>query len=330
MLRRDLLERTFAGEVTPRVPVTFTRHWPGDDQRAADLARATVDFQRAYGWDCVQVFPASTFSVVDYGGQDEWQGSSTGDRTMVKVPIKRSLDWTELRTLDPSRGELGKISEAVRMVVNALRDDGVPVLVTVYSPLAQAVRLSGSSLVMRHLRTQPERLRTGLNVLTESLLRFIDLLKQIDIAGIVYVVEHADFEVMAEPEYVAFALPYDRKILDSLPPRWWLNVLNLRGSVPMFTLASTYPVRALCWNDTEERPGLGEARSLSRGTLMGGLSQHLLHFGTPSMVRDATRKAIQSVGRQRLILSCGEAIAPTTPISNLRAVREVADMAGGG
>ena len=44
--KRERLERTVAGEETDRVPVALWRHWPGDDQRAVDLAEATVAFQR--------------------------------------------------------------------------------------------------------------------------------------------------------------------------------------------------------------------------------------------------------------------------------------------
>ncbi|NJL56286.1 hypothetical protein HC928_14755 [bacterium] len=52
----------------------FNRFWPGDDQRSADLAQATLDFQRTFDWDWVQLTPASTYSVVDYGLQAGWQG----------------------------------------------------------------------------------------------------------------------------------------------------------------------------------------------------------------------------------------------------------------
>ncbi len=44
MNKRERLEKTFAGEATDRVPVALWRHWPGDDQRAADLAQSCVSF----------------------------------------------------------------------------------------------------------------------------------------------------------------------------------------------------------------------------------------------------------------------------------------------
>src|ERR1700712_229244 len=104
MNNRERLERTMAGEATDRIPVALWRHFPGDDQRAADLARSAVDYQREYNWDFVNLTPSSSFCTGDYGVQDEWQGALDGTRTITKRGVTRSLDWTNLRTLDPSRG----------------------------------------------------------------------------------------------------------------------------------------------------------------------------------------------------------------------------------
>ena len=43
MEKRERLEKTIAGEQTDRVPVALWRHWPGDDQRAADPEKAQIE-----------------------------------------------------------------------------------------------------------------------------------------------------------------------------------------------------------------------------------------------------------------------------------------------
>jgi len=115
MNRIERLQKTFAGERTDRIPVALWRHWPGDDQRAADLARATVEFQRTYDWDFVTIQPSASYGVIDLGLHDEWIGSADGSRSIVKRGVNRSLEWTELRPLDPQRGSLGRQLEAVRL-----------------------------------------------------------------------------------------------------------------------------------------------------------------------------------------------------------------------
>src|SRR5690606_4337376 len=170
MNRRERLERTFAGEETDRTPVALWRHFPGDDQRAADLARATVEFQMKYDWDFAKLTPANAYSVIDYGVQDLWEGDPGGTRTIIKRAVNRSLDWTALRTLDPQRGEIGKALDALRMTGEALGSD-IPLVMTVFSPLAQAGMIAGDDVLLRHMRLHPDRVKSGLSVITETTLR---------------------------------------------------------------------------------------------------------------------------------------------------------------
>src|SRR2546430_15102386 len=148
--RRERLERTIAGEAVDRVPVSLWRHWPGDDQRPADFVQATVDFQRRYDWDFVKITPASSYCITDYGVQDQWVGSLEGTREYTRRVVNRSLDWTTLRVLDPSKGMLAKQLEALKLFKDALGDE-VPYIQTIFSPLAQAKNISGQDLLIKHL-----------------------------------------------------------------------------------------------------------------------------------------------------------------------------------
>jgi uroporphyrinogen decarboxylase len=171
--KRERLEKAIAGEAVDRVPVALWRHWPGDDQRAADLARSTVEFQRRYDWDFVKISPSSSFCLTDYGVQDEWVGNIEGTRNYTRRAIERTLDWTNLRPLDPKRGALGRQLEAAKAITAELGAD-VPAIQTIFSPLAQARNLVGGDGLIAHIRTAPERVHTGLNTITESTVRFIE------------------------------------------------------------------------------------------------------------------------------------------------------------
>jgi uroporphyrinogen decarboxylase len=329
MRKRERLEKTLAGATTDRVPAALWRHWPGDDQRAADLAQSTLDYQRAFDWDIVRVTPPGTTAVIDFGVQDEWQGDAQGDRARTRSVVRRSLDWTEVRAYDPTRGQFGRYVEAVRLIVHALRDEDVPVIATLYSPLAQAARLAEDDLLVRHLRTQPDRLRTGLNTITDTLLRCLDVLKSTGVAGICYVCEHADYEALSEAEYQQFGAPYDRKVLETISGRLWFNVLHLHGSSPMLGLVNSFPVQAIQWDFMDGTTDLAKGRSAYSGVICGGLSSRRhLHFGTPTTVREAVRDTIQAAAGRRLVISAGTTPAVTTPWSNLRAVRDAVETAG--
>lgn len=323
--KRERLERTIAGEPVDRVPVALWRHWPGDDQRAADLARSTVEFQRRYDFDFVKVSPASSFCVTDYGVQDRWVGSLEGTREYTRRVIERSLDWTELRVLDPRRGALGRQLEAVRMIVETLQGEA-PIIQTIFSPLAQAKNLAGQETLIKHLRTAPERVHTGLNTIVESTLRFIEELQRLHIDGIFYAVQHGSYAVLSEDEYRTFGRPYDLRILEALNGDWWFNMLHLHGDAPMFDLFTDYPVQAINWHDRETKPDLATGKSKFAGAVCGGLSRwDPVHNGTPAQVRDQARDAIAQTNGRRFILSTGCVTMITSPLSNIRAVREVVE-----
>ncbi len=326
MNKRERLEKTLAGELTDHVPVTVWRHFPGDDQRAADLARSAVDFQRAFDWDVAVIAPANTYAVIDYGAQDVWNGSPDGRRIFPKHLVQRSLDWTSLRTLDPSRGMLGRVYETVRMVSDALdaaQSNSVPLMLVVYSPLTQARDLVGDEQLGLHMRTQADRVHSGLNTLTDTLLRFLDSLRRLPLAGILYVITHANYAALSEDEYASFGLPYDRKVIDSLPSKYWLNMTFLAGTMPMFKFAPALKSQIFGWHDRDNEPSLPIGKTIVNGAVCGGVAVHdHLLLGTPVTVRDAARESIQQTGARRLLLAAGGFVPVTTPQSNLRALRE--------
>jgi uroporphyrinogen decarboxylase len=66
---------------------------PGDDQRPADLATATLQWQRQYDWDFIKVSPSSSFCLVDWGAEDRWIGGDEGNREYTRRVIERPEDW---------------------------------------------------------------------------------------------------------------------------------------------------------------------------------------------------------------------------------------------
>jgi uroporphyrinogen decarboxylase len=323
--KRERLERAIRGEETDRVPVALWRHWPGDDQRAADLADATVAFQRRWDFDFVKVTPASSYCIADYGVQDRWVGHLEGTREYIKRAVQRSLDWTELRVLDPTRGALARQLETLRVLKDAFGSD-VPYIQTIFSPLAQAKNIAGGDLLIQHMRTAPDRVKTGLNTITESTLRFMDAMRRSGISGIFYAIQHASYAVMSSAEYLEFGRPYDLQILEALPDDWWLNVLHLHGDAPMFDRVSDYPVQVINWHDRETGLELSEGKLQFPGAVSGGLGRwDPMHNGTPVEVRAQARQAVEQTSGRRFILSTGCVIMTTTPTSNIRAVREVVE-----
>ena len=320
MSRRERLEATIAGEPVDRVAVALWRHWPGDDQRAEDLACSTLDFQRVFDFDFIKVTPSSNYCLAGWGAETRWVGNQEGTREWGSRVIQGPEDWTQLQAQDPYSSLLDEIRQAL-VIIGGEVGEQVPFIQTIFNPLAQARNLAGERLLF-DLRQHPEALKAGLETITETMVRFIEAIQESGIAGIFLALQHATYDLLTEAEYQEFGRPYDLRILEATEGLWF-NLLHLHGNNVMFDLVADYPVQAINWHDQETPPSLPEAMTRFSGALVGGLRQwETMLRGTPDWVRAEAQAAIEETGGRRLIVGTGCVTPITAPLGNIRAARE--------
>ena len=324
MTKRERLAATINGQEVDRTAVALWRHFPGDDQRPADLAQSQLVWQREYDWDFIKVSPSSSFHVLDWGVEDEWQGGNEGSRVYTKRVVFKPEDWAALRPLGPTEGHHAGQIRCLELIGDAVGKD-TPFIQTIFSPLSQARYLAGQARLTTHLRQAPELVKPALEMFTERTVGFIQAAKATGIAGIYYAVQMANYGDLSEEEYRAFGEPYDRRILaaaSDLP----FNLVHLHGVDAMFDLVAAYPTPALNWHDREAGPSLAEGQQRFPGAVSGGL-EHWddLLYGDPDRVAGRVADAIQQTGGRRLIVSSGCVAPVNAPFSNLRAVRRAVE-----
>lgn len=326
MEKRERLQAAIRGEPVDRPPVALWRHFPVADQDPVAFAEAVIDFQRRFDFDFVKITPASSYCVRDWGVEDRWEGDTEGTRRYIRYPVQEPRDWAALPILDPTQGALREHLEAVARIRHALSE--VPIVVTVFSPLAQAKNLAGPDRLLIHLRRYPEALAAGLGVIAESTRRFIRAALALGVDGIFYAVQHASYALLSPEEYRVFGRPYDWTLLEAAADAW-LNILHLHGEAVMFDLFTDYPVAIWNWHDRETPPTLEEAQGKIPGAVLGGLSRvSTLVLGTPPAVEAEAREAIARTGGRRFILGTGCVVPIHAPEVNLRAARRVVEEAG--
>jgi uroporphyrinogen decarboxylase len=323
MTKRERLEAAIRGEQTDRVPVALWRHFPGDDQDPAELAASTVAFQRQYDFDFIKVTPASSFAVRDWGVEDYWLGNQEGTREYSHQPVRTPQHWQALSRPDPEHGALSAQLRCLELIRDAVGDE-VPYIQTIFNPLSQAKNLVGRDNLLAHMRENPVAVRTGLEAITVTTVRFIEAARARGIAGIFLAVQHASFALLCDREYEEFGMPYDRRLLEAADGLW-LNVLHLHGERVMFDLLADYPVQVFNWHDRETPPTLREGKEKVRGAVLGGLRQwDTMLRGTPDEVHREAEDAIAQTGGRRFILGTGCVTPITAPWANLRAARQAA------
>jgi uroporphyrinogen decarboxylase len=324
MHKRDRLQAIFAGDNVDRPAVSLWRHWPGDDQDAAELARAQTVFQNLYDFDFIKVSPSSSFSVEDWGVVSAYQGNNEGSRSYVQHVIRTPADWGELSVLDPRQGALGRQLRCLELLYDEYGDQ-VPFIQTVFNPLSVAKYLAGDELMHVHLRRYPDALQAGLETITETVSRFVREVINTGAAGIFLAVQHAQLGSLSESEYQDFGQPSDLAVLEATEGAWF-NLLHLHGEQVMFDLVAQYPVQVINWHDRETWPTLKEGKARFQGAVCGGLRQwDTLMDGTPNQVQaEAVDAMCQTEGR-RFILGTGCVTPITSPTRNLCAARQAVE-----
>lgn len=324
MNHRQRLETVLSGDRPDRVPIAIWRHFPVDDQNPESLAEATIAFQNTFDFDLVKVTPASSYCTKDWGAQDEWRGSNEGTRDYTVRVIDHPDDWANLTVLDPSKGCLRAQLDCLRRITTAFGPD-VPVIQTIFSPLAQAKNLVGGAKLLVHLRQYPDQVKQGLMTIAETTRAFVQAAMQTGIAGIFYAVQHAQYQLLTPLEYQSFGSAYDLLVLEPAQDLW-LNMLHLHGENVMFDLFANYPIGILNWHDQETPPDLAEGLRRFRGVVCGGLQrERTLVLGDPEQVQTEARKAFQATGATRFILGTGCVVPITAPRANLLAAREAVE-----
>jgi uroporphyrinogen decarboxylase len=323
MSKRERLAATVRGEPVDRAAVALWRHFPGDDQRAEDLAAAAVAFQRLYDFDFIKVTPDGSFCLHDWGAETRWLGNEEGTREYTRRVVSGPDDWRKLQPLDPRKGALGEQLRCLELINHQVGAE-VPFIQTIFNPLSQAKNLAGPDFVA-DMRQHPATFRTGLEVITATTISFIEAARETGIAGIFLALQHATYNLLSEEEYRTFGRPYDLRILEAAQGLWF-NVLHLHGERVMFTTVADYPVQAVNWHDRETWPSLRAALGLTDKALIGGIRRvETMRRGTPQQVREEVADAISQTGGRRYIVGTGCVTDIVSPTSNIRAARQAVE-----
>ena len=225
---RALLERRLSGTADAATPVLFWKHHPIADQDAGALCRATLQFQASFDCDLIKISPAATYQLPDYGLEDAWRGDPIGRRVVTKTVINRPEDWLRLPRLDPRKGFVARFGECVRMMKTVTPPD-VPVIITVFDPMFQALTLAGEPLIQQHLRVAPEAVNQGLVRITENTVDLISHLSNQGADGIFLASQHALRSVFPESVFDSYGMPGVVACHEAMKGRSF-NMVHIHGS----------------------------------------------------------------------------------------------------
>ena len=298
--------------------MAFWRHVPEVDHTARGLAEAMLAFQRTWDLDLIKIMSSGVYCVEDWGCRVAYRGSPNGAKTCTQHAVRHVADWAKLKPLDPGQGALGRELEALRLIL-AGRSDDVPVLHTVFAPLTIARKLAGDRL-LGDLKEHPAAVMAALDVITETVIRYVAAVVQAGADGIFYATQDASRDVLDEGQHARFSMPYSWRVLESLNGASIFTVLHLHGRHIYFDRKSTLPVAAVNWHDRLTSPSLGSALKRFKGAVVGGLNEsETLLEGPASAVEAQVADAIEQTGGTGVIIAPGCVLPLATPDAHLEA-----------
>ena len=323
MTRKQRVRAALAGNAVDHVPVSlwghdFLREWSPEE-----LVAATLDSYRAHDWDFIKLNPRSTYFAEAWGNR--YDRPTEQHPPLLQTAVVASVEeLARLQPVDPRGGVLGEHLTALRMLLDEVGDE-VDVVHTLFSPLSVAARLCGADATFLDYATaDPAAAHAAVAAVTETLTGHAEAALEVGAAGIFFApLRWASHDTCSEDFYREFGRPYDLQLLARTRDAEF-NILHVCRDRNMIDLLLDYPVAALNWADSGEgNPTLAEVQARTDKAVMGGIDHARLHELSAAQVAEQAASALEA-GPERLFLTGGCAIQPTTPPANRDAVTAAA------
>ncbi len=322
MSKTERVTAALKGQAVDRAPVSAWWHDYKREWSAAELAEATLEYYRKYGWDYIKVNPRFSYYAEDWG--------ATYRRYDDRMPeidhpaVSSPEDLRRFKALDGTAGAFAEQLEALRLIAGGLGGEA-PFIQTVFSPLAVMTRLTGSTKYLQKLmREAPDELEAALGTVEQTMTAYARACLDTGASGIFYAaVEWGSADNISWEDYQRFGRPFDLRILNAVggAPFNVLHVCRERNHLPRLL---DYPVATFHWDvHGAGNPNFTDVLSTTSKAVMGGVAVRTLREGDTSDVRAEANKA-KAEAEVRFLLAGGCSIDPSTPPANLRALAEAA------
>ena len=147
--KRDRLQALMNGEPADRPPVTVWHHFLQEETDADAFVKAPAKFQAAYDWDLIKINPRAVCFTETWGNRYDYSEYIGYGPKCVEHVLTASQDLEKITRKPLAGTPLGEQVEIVRKL-RQLAGEEVPIIQTIYSPLAVVLNLTGTRMIGRY------------------------------------------------------------------------------------------------------------------------------------------------------------------------------------
>ena len=322
MNKIERIKAAIEGKEVDKLPFAFWSHLPSIDLDPERLAKETYNFYKKYDIDFVKTMNNGMYSIEDFGCEIDYSEVPKGGvAKIIKTPITSADDWKNIKEVPLTSKAISRELYSLELLLNMLKDENVPIIFTVFSPITTAEKLSGKRLKEHIKEGKRELVHKALEEITKTTCKLAEKAIEMGASGIFFASQLTTFNEITDEEYLEFGKPYDLKVLKSAS-KGWFNVIHAHGNNIMFDILKTYPVQAFNWHAWETLPDIEEARDLSEKCLMGGIMRMDITNCHKNEVRNQIYKSIKILHKKKHILTPGCVIRYPLNEDMLRFVKE--------
>ena len=310
--KRERMLQWLGGKTDPNyTPAAFFLHFGPEYQSGSAAAKRHLEFFRQTDMDFVKI-----------------QFEQTYERQAF---LEKPSDWSKLalRKIDFYEPVL----ETVRDLVKSTKKDAL-ILMTLYSPYMCAGHCASGPVLKRHLDENPEAVKRGMEILTESQMIFVRACIKAGVDGFYMSTQGSEKGTFANPKiFAAYVKPFDLVAMKEVSVACPFNILHVCDYVAPYAnydAVRDYPGQVVNCN-TKMAEGELEPQAIAKffkRPYMGGTDRHgILANGTPAQVEAEIKRVVKSAAGQ-FILGADCTVAGETDWKRLRHAIAVAHRVG--
>ena len=325
MTKKERIWAAVHGETPDTLPYSFWTHLPGIDLDPEKLAEHTYNFYKTYDVDFIKTMNNGMYAIEDFGCEIDYSEIAKGGvAKVVKTPIHEAGDWLKLKPCSVEEGSLARELKGLRLLLDKVKGEDVPVIFTIFSPLTIANKLSGNTLLQYLADGHSEEVHSALKVITQTTCDMARAVLDLGADGIFFAAQSSTYDFMTAEEYHQFGVPYDLEVLQAAE-KGWMNTIHAHGVNIMFELLKDYPVQVFNWHAWETLPAVDEASVLTGKCLMGGLKRTDITQRDRGAIQHQIYECYRMLGGRNQILTPGCVIRYPLDKDTLTYVKQAKD-----
>ena len=305
MNKKERIQAAISGAQPDKIPYSLWSHIPGIDLDPQKNAEHTYEFYKSLDIDFIKTMNNGMYAIEDFGCKIDYSEIQKGGVAKVtSTPIAGPDDWNRLSVCSCKEGSLARELLYLKLLLEKLKGENVPVIFTVFSPITTADKLSNKQLMSHIQQGGQKQVKHALQVITETTVNLVKAAIELGADGVFFASQMSSYDAMNVELYEEYGKPYDLQVLNAAAGGW-MNVLHAHGDNIMFDLLKDYPVPIFNWHAWETLPAIDEALALTGKCLMGGLSRADITNRNKNEIQHQVFECCKQTNGRHLILTPG-------------------------